>query len=102
MCAHVIINVIGINGESSFEQSLLQRAPGCEVWGYDFSVNGVRVFRVLSSYELADRLCLTSGDPRLRMTQNLLTELTSNPGRLVEPTGMGKMTIPSGGRSIRS
>jgi hypothetical protein len=57
--AHVIIDVTGINGESSFEQSLLKRAPGCEVWGYDFSVNGVRVFLFiysLSSYELADRL----------------------------------------------
>ncbi len=32
----------GINGESSFEASLLERAPGCEVWGYDFSVNSVR------------------------------------------------------------
>ena len=42
--AHVMIDVIGINGESSFEQSLLKRAPSCEVWGYDFSVNGVRVF----------------------------------------------------------
>jgi len=52
MCAHVIINVIGINGESSFEQSLLQRAPGCEVWGYDFSVNGVRVFVCFRSMSL--------------------------------------------------
>jgi hypothetical protein len=32
----------GINGESSFEASLLERAPGCEVWGYDFTVNSVR------------------------------------------------------------
>ncbi len=32
----------GINGESSFEAALLERAPGCEVWGYDFSVNSVR------------------------------------------------------------
>ena len=31
----------GINGESSFEASLLERAPGCEVWGYDFTVNSV-------------------------------------------------------------
>jgi len=36
-------NSIGINGESSFERSLLRRAPGCEVWGYDFSVKSVRV-----------------------------------------------------------
>jgi hypothetical protein len=33
----------GINGESSFERALLQRAPGCEVWGYDYSVDGVRI-----------------------------------------------------------
>lgn len=31
----------GINGESSFEAALLERAPGCEVWGYDFTVNSV-------------------------------------------------------------
>jgi hypothetical protein len=32
----------GINGESSFEAALMERAPGCEVWGYDFTVNSVR------------------------------------------------------------
>lgn len=32
----------GINGESSFEANLLERAPGCQVWGYDFSVQSVR------------------------------------------------------------
>ena len=31
----------GINGESSFEAELLEKAPGCQVWGYDFSVSGV-------------------------------------------------------------
>lgn len=35
------ICVLGINGESSFEAGLLEAAPGCEVWGYDFSVSGV-------------------------------------------------------------
>ncbi|EPQ57149.1 hypothetical protein GLOTRDRAFT_58317 [Gloeophyllum trabeum ATCC 11539] len=34
-----VIYSFGVNGESSFEATLLQRAPGCEVWGYDFSVN---------------------------------------------------------------
>ncbi|ETW81144.1 hypothetical protein HETIRDRAFT_46155, partial [Heterobasidion irregulare TC 32-1] len=34
-----VIYSVGINGESSFEAALLQRAQGCEVWGYDFSVN---------------------------------------------------------------
>ncbi|KAF8843056.1 hypothetical protein BDN67DRAFT_964951 [Paxillus ammoniavirescens] len=29
----------GINGESSFEADVMRAAPGCEVYGYDFSVN---------------------------------------------------------------
>ncbi|TFK54561.1 hypothetical protein OE88DRAFT_1624747 [Heliocybe sulcata] len=33
-----VIYSFGVNGESSFEATLLQRAPGCKVWGYDFSV----------------------------------------------------------------
>ncbi|KAI0318843.1 methyltransferase domain-containing protein [Amylostereum chailletii] len=33
-----VVYSVGINGESSFEADLLERAPGCEVWGYDFSV----------------------------------------------------------------
>ena len=33
----------GINGESSFEAAMMKRAPGCEVWGYDYSVDSVRV-----------------------------------------------------------
>lgn len=34
-----VIYSFGINGESSFEAALLEHAPGCEVWGYDFTVN---------------------------------------------------------------
>ncbi|KAH9988440.1 methyltransferase domain-containing protein [Russula compacta] len=33
-----VIYSFGINGESSFEAALLKRAPGCEAWGYDYSV----------------------------------------------------------------
>lgn len=33
----------GINGESSFEADIMKAAPGCEVYGYDFSVNSVGV-----------------------------------------------------------
>ncbi|KAH9961553.1 methyltransferase domain-containing protein [Russula dissimulans] len=33
-----VVYSFGINGESSFESSLLKRAPGCEAWGYDYSV----------------------------------------------------------------
>ncbi|KAG2365432.1 methyltransferase domain-containing protein [Suillus spraguei] len=29
----------GVNGESSFEADLLKAAPGCQLYGYDFSVN---------------------------------------------------------------
>ncbi|KAF9241795.1 methyltransferase domain-containing protein [Melanogaster broomeanus] len=29
----------GVNGESSFEADIMKAAPGCEVYGYDFSVN---------------------------------------------------------------
>lgn len=36
----------GLNGESSFESSVLERAPGCQVYGYDFSVASVRAFIV--------------------------------------------------------
>lgn len=40
---------VGINGESSFEAALLKRAPGCEVWGYDYSVTSVGVFSCYQS-----------------------------------------------------
>lgn len=34
-----IVYSFGINTESSFEDALLSRTRGCEIWGYDFSVN---------------------------------------------------------------
>ena len=34
--------VPGVNHESSFESTLLTRAPSCDIWGYDYSVNSVR------------------------------------------------------------
>jgi len=45
-----VVYSFGINGESSFEAALLERAPGCEVWGYDFTVNsfGPEIERVSS------------------------------------------------------
>ena len=42
-CLNSRVIMIGVNGESSFESSLLRRAPGCEIWGYDYSVDNVRV-----------------------------------------------------------
>jgi len=41
----------GVNGESSFEATLLERAPGCQVYGYDFSVKSV-CFIHLSAMDL--------------------------------------------------
>jgi len=35
-----VIYSFGINGESSFEAEILRRVPGCQLWGYDFSVGG--------------------------------------------------------------
>ncbi|KAI0032696.1 methyltransferase domain-containing protein [Vararia minispora EC-137] len=35
-----IVYSFGISTDSSFEADLMTRAPGCEVWGYDFSVDG--------------------------------------------------------------
>ncbi|KAH9021687.1 hypothetical protein EDB83DRAFT_2431078, partial [Lactarius deliciosus] len=34
-----VIYSFGINGKSSFEAALLERAQGCEVWGYDFTMD---------------------------------------------------------------
>ncbi|KAF7979842.1 hypothetical protein HWV62_40585 [Athelia sp. TMB] len=34
-----VIYSVGINHESSFEAHLLDRGPGCQVWGYDYSVD---------------------------------------------------------------
>ncbi|VDC02752.1 unnamed protein product [Peniophora sp. CBMAI 1063] len=34
-----VIYSFGVSSDSSFEAEMLKRAPGCEVWGYDFSVN---------------------------------------------------------------
>ena len=36
--APCVVYSFGVNHDSSFEAGLLQRAPNCEVWGYDFSV----------------------------------------------------------------
>lgn len=41
----------GINGESSFEAEVMKRAPGCEVWGYDFSVTSVSQFTLHNSLD---------------------------------------------------
>ena len=66
-------DIIGVNGESSFESALLKRAPGCEVWGFDFSVGGVRAscpFHVIGarllSYLLDQWGPEITDDPELR------------------------------------
>ena len=35
-----VIYSFGINGESSFEAEVLSATRYCEIWGYDFSVDG--------------------------------------------------------------
>ncbi|KAI0032697.1 methyltransferase domain-containing protein [Vararia minispora EC-137] len=35
-----VVYSFGISTDSSFEADVLLRAPGCEVWGYDYSVSG--------------------------------------------------------------
>lgn len=32
---------LGLNGESSFEAAILERAPGAQLYGYDYSVHSV-------------------------------------------------------------
>ncbi|THH26618.1 hypothetical protein EUX98_g7567 [Antrodiella citrinella] len=36
-----VIYSFGLNGEVSFEAELLQLAPGCQLWGYDYSVQSI-------------------------------------------------------------
>ncbi|KAH9169067.1 hypothetical protein EDB89DRAFT_2073372 [Lactarius sanguifluus] len=43
-----------INGESLFESTLLKRGPGCEVWGYDYTVNSWGP-KITDDPELRDR-----------------------------------------------
>jgi len=33
-----VVYSVGVNGESSYEAAILERVPGCQVYGYDFSV----------------------------------------------------------------
>ena len=47
-CRLDLLFFTGINGESSFESTLLKRGPNCEAWGYDYSVNSVRVLLALN------------------------------------------------------
>ena len=42
-CVYLVLFLTGVNDDSSYESTLLRRAPGCEIWGYDFSVANVRV-----------------------------------------------------------
>jgi hypothetical protein len=99
---HTLCILTGVNRESSFEADLMKRAPGCEAWGYDYSVDSVRVpcpffYRGTPPQTY---LSLTSGDPRSKMTLSLIVALTSKPWRLVGPTTT--RSSPVGGHLIRS
>lgn len=98
--ARKILYAAGINGESSFEAALLKRAPGCEAWGYDYSVKSVRCFSVwlfLFVRHLTP-FFWRSGDPRSTMIQSLESALTFKLGHLVASTSTRRMMIPSSGR----
>lgn len=49
-----VVYSFGINGESSFEADVLSRAPGCHVYGYDFSVHSFGP-EITQIRDLADR-----------------------------------------------
>ncbi|KZV69283.1 hypothetical protein PENSPDRAFT_543889, partial [Peniophora sp. CONT] len=34
-----VVYSFGVNHDSSFEAAILEKAPNCEIWGYDFSVS---------------------------------------------------------------
>lgn len=93
-----LCDLTGVNSESSFEADLLKRAPGCEVWGYDYSVDAVRVPCLFFN---EGPYSLSSGDLRLMMTPSLRLVPISKRGRLEGPTTIRSTIIPSIGQLIR-
>jgi hypothetical protein len=93
---------LGVNDDSSYESTLLKRAPGCEVWGYDYSVHRVRVASVpyppFNSHPR--RYC--SGAFRLLMTPSSASVLTLSPGDLVGPTTIRLPIFTNTGSLIHS
>jgi hypothetical protein len=95
----------GVNDDSSYESTLLKRAPGCEIWGYDYSVHGVRVVFSRSpshnmySYAPVD---LCSGVVKLTMTPTSASGLTFSRGRWVEAITIRTKTFTNIGSSIHS
>ena len=79
-----LIRASGINGESSFEAELLEKAPGCQVWGYDFSVSSVS-FHVVNPVTVLIPSVPCSGVLNSRSTP---TEPISSPGHLAPSTTM--------------
>ncbi|KAH9028227.1 hypothetical protein EDB85DRAFT_1867979, partial [Lactarius pseudohatsudake] len=78
-----VIYSFGINSKSSFEAALLERAQGCEVWGYDFH-HGQRTSCDQWGPEI-------TGDPELRDRAHL------KPFALGGRTTTTTMTTPSTG-----
>ncbi|KAH9069679.1 hypothetical protein EDB83DRAFT_384626 [Lactarius deliciosus] len=72
------VYVIGINGESSFESTLLKRAPGCEAWGYDYSVNSWGP-EITGDPELRDRAHFKPFDCPSRSAGQTTTKITTTP-----------------------
>lgn len=75
----VVVYSFGINGESSFEEEILKRVPGSQVWGYDFSVKsfGPQISRSHASrtHFFSQGLSGTddpSGDPPMYTLEHLM------------------------------
>lgn len=42
LASYICLKSPGVNRDSSFEAAILEKAPHCKIWGYDFSVSNVR------------------------------------------------------------
>jgi hypothetical protein len=61
----------GINNDSSFESSLLRRAPSCEIWGYDYSVKSVRPFSLFVLRRIRDSHACKQWGPEINNNTEL-------------------------------
>ena len=84
----------GISKESSFEASLLEKVPGCQVYGYDYSVKSVRPIHLLQWNLCLIQLLRCSLAPRSKMFLHLRSVLTSGLTLWVASMPMARLTTP--------
>ncbi|KAF8481481.1 methyltransferase domain-containing protein [Gautieria morchelliformis] len=83
-----VVYSVGVNGESSYEAAILQRAPGCQVYGYDFSVHSfgpeieeVRALKARShfwAWGLSGKDTHSSNDPIKMYTLDTLMKMNGH------------------------